>query len=247
MLLNGENVISMRSMFEGASSFVGDISSWNTAAVDMSSMFRGASSFAQEDLSRWDTSAVTTMRGMFYGASSFDGDISAWNTAAVFDLNQMFKGATSFNQDLCAWEDDFPYSSATDIFEDSGCTIESDPSSVHQGPFCASYCNVVSTTDCFAARDELKAAVYKYVYLQEYWGIADSSKYGWPIGSWCVNDVTDMSGLFRGRDTFNEDISGWNVGQVTDMNSIKVQPGFVKMEYFGCYNYAENVLRSIVF
>jgi len=100
MLLNGENVTTMRSMFEGASSFDGDISSWNTAAVDMSSTFRGASSFAQEDLSRWDTSAVTTMRGMFYGASSFDGDISAWNTAAVFDLNQMFKGATSFNQDL---------------------------------------------------------------------------------------------------------------------------------------------------
>jgi len=41
----------------------------------MSYMFYGASSFAQEDLSRWDSSSVTTMKAMFDGASSFDGNI----------------------------------------------------------------------------------------------------------------------------------------------------------------------------
>jgi len=30
--------------------------------------------------------------------------------------------------------------------------------------------------------------------------------------------VTDMSGLFRGKTYFNDDISGWDVSNVTDMN-----------------------------
>ena len=42
-------------------------------------------------------------------------------------------------------------------------------------------------------------------------------KYGWPMNSWCVGSVTDMSDLFSGMDTFNEDINGWNTSSVTDM------------------------------
>merc|ERR1712078_779516 len=49
----------MGSMFNGASAFNGDISSWNTAAVtDMGFMFYQASAFNQ-DLSSWDVMAVT--------------------------------------------------------------------------------------------------------------------------------------------------------------------------------------------
>jgi hypothetical protein len=76
---------------------------------------------------------------------------------------------------------------------------------------------VSAATDCFSSRDELKAAVDQYV--QGYWGTTDSLKYGWPIGSWCVEKVTDMSSLFEGLDTFDEDLSPWEVGQVTNMLS----------------------------
>jgi len=132
-------------------------------------------------------------------------------------MNKMFWEASSFNQNLCAWKDSFPYSNAIDIFLGSGCIIKGDPSSATQGPFCAS-CNTVSSTDCFSTRTELKAAVDKYV--QGNWSTTVSSKYGWPIGSWCVDYVEDMSGLFQHLDTFNEDISEWNVGQVTDMEDM---------------------------
>jgi hypothetical protein len=65
----------------------------------------------------WDISSITTMSGMFYGASSF-------------------------NQDLCLWGDNFPYDdSADDIFRNSSCTFQNDPSSDQRGPFCASSCN----------------------------------------------------------------------------------------------------------
>jgi len=75
---------------------------------------------------------------------------------------------------------------------------------------------------CFADRKELKAAVERYI--QSGCAVAatlctgDSDTYGWPIGSWCVDGVTDMSSLFAGLDTFNDDISGWNVGLISLWN-----------------------------
>ena len=41
--------------------------------------------------------------------------------------------------------------------------------------------------------------------------------YGWPMNSWCVGNVTDMSWLFYDMDTFNEDISGWDTSNVINM------------------------------
>jgi len=193
--------------------------SWCVIDVtDMSSLFQGLETF-NEDISMWNVGQVTDMSYMFAEAGTFNRDISSWNwnISSVTNMSYMFKGATSFNQNMCAWKDNFPYSNAIDIFVDSGCTYKGTPSSETKGPFCASSCNIATAaTDCFTTRDELKAAVDRYV--QGYWGAADSSKYGWPIGSWCVGKVTDMSSLFESLETFNEDISRWEVGQVTNMN-----------------------------
>jgi len=38
-----------------------------------------------------------------------------------------------------------------------------------------------------------------------------------PIGAWDVEDVTDMSGLFEGMETFDEFIGNWDVRKVTNM------------------------------
>ena len=61
----------------------------------MSSMFYGASSF-NGHLSSWDTSRVTDMGAVFYGASSFDGNVSSWDTSKVTTMDAMFYEATLF-------------------------------------------------------------------------------------------------------------------------------------------------------
>ena len=58
----------MYALFDGVTSFNGDLSSWDVGQVTkMTCMFRGATSF-NGDLSSWDVGQVTDMRGMFYGA-----------------------------------------------------------------------------------------------------------------------------------------------------------------------------------
>jgi surface protein len=101
---NTSNVIYMYSMFQGASAFNSDISTWNTTNVtDMNSMFRDASAF-NSDISTWNTTNITDMQSMFEAAESFNQDISAWDTANVTTMRYMFDGATAFDQDLSGWD-----------------------------------------------------------------------------------------------------------------------------------------------
>uniref|UniRef100_UPI00131F0956 BspA family leucine-rich repeat surface protein n=1 Tax=Flagellimonas amoyensis TaxID=2169401 RepID=UPI00131F0956 len=97
------NVTNMQGMFEGATSFNGDISGWDTSNVtDMSILFAGATAF-NGDIGGWDTSNVTDMSYMFAGATAFNGDIGGWDTSSVTSLEGMFSRATAFNQDIGGW------------------------------------------------------------------------------------------------------------------------------------------------
>ena len=70
--------------------------------TDMAGMFDGATSFNQ-DISSWDVSNVTDMSSMFQNATSFNQDISSWNVSNVTNMLQMFFKAGSFNQDISSW------------------------------------------------------------------------------------------------------------------------------------------------
>ena len=106
----------------------------------MSWMFDGATSF-NGDLSAWNTSRVTNMWSMFWGATLFNSDLSSWDISSVTDMEGMLAHATSFNQDLCAWGDkSFPYNNDSDLFFDSGCTYQDTPQEDKKGPFYASDC-----------------------------------------------------------------------------------------------------------
>ncbi|CAB9520913.1 (LipO)protein [Seminavis robusta] len=80
-----------------------------------------------------------------------------------------------------------------------------------------SYCGVCKK--CFQDRLELKAAIDQYKsYTHVNTELAEV--YGWPIGKWCVDNVTSFSNLFFKKSKFNEDISQWQTSQVTDMTSM---------------------------
>jgi len=81
--------------------------------------------------------------------------------------------------------------------------------------------NIVAAVKCFQDRDELKLAVDEFID-----GDCGSSNnecnitniiYGYPMNSWCIGNVTSLRYLFSVKQTFNEDISGWDTSRVTSM------------------------------
>ena len=53
--------------------------------------FGGASSF-DGNLASWNTDRVNTMKGMFQGASAFNGDVREWNVSKVEDFRACLSG-----------------------------------------------------------------------------------------------------------------------------------------------------------
>jgi surface protein len=132
---NTSAVTNMASMFQSASSFNQNIGAWDVSKVtNFSSMFLGTNfnngnssninnwtigttnpitmvnmfnqcSFNQ-NISNWNTSAVTSMQGMFSSATQFNQPIGVWNTSSVTNMANMFQqgfGGHAFNQDIGNW------------------------------------------------------------------------------------------------------------------------------------------------
>lgn len=69
-----------------------DISKWNTSEVtSMLSMFDNCPSLTNLDVSKWDTNKVTNMSEMFMNCSKLTNlDLSKWNTNEVTNMKWMF-------------------------------------------------------------------------------------------------------------------------------------------------------------
>ena len=96
-------IVNMYQLFNGATSFNQDLSTWDTSNVtNMSSAFNGATAF-NKSLTGWDTSKVTNMSIMFYNAAAFNQPVGSWNTSNVTDMSNMFYGTNAFNQPIGSW------------------------------------------------------------------------------------------------------------------------------------------------
>jgi Mycoplasma protein of unknown function, DUF285 len=75
---------------------------------------------------------------------------------------------------------------------------------------------------CFETTEELRQAVSQYQGVNKF-DAKLASKYGWPIGQWCVSNIQDFSNLFSSSPHhryFNEPLDEWDMSRATDVSGM---------------------------
>ena len=208
------SVTDMDNMFNDAAVFNQDISSWNVSNVtDMSGMFYIA--VFNQDISSWDVSSVTDMSFMFQNTSAFNQPIGNWDVSNVTNMEGMFYGS-SFNQDLSSWNVDNVTS--CDYFSDGATLTEANIPSFTNCPNIYLDPNGVTIKATAGAvngySEEIDGVTYTVVDKSTLTSMINN---GDDVTKVCTSLVTDMGSMFRGF-SFNQDISSWDVSNVTDMS-----------------------------
>ena len=201
-------ITNMGYMFYWDSSFNGDISSWDVRSVtNMGGLFAYATSF-NGDLSNWDVSSVTNMYAMFYRSSSFNGNLSSWNVNNVTNMDYMFYRST-FNQDLSSWC--VPLISTEPTYFGNAGTSPIWGACPNPNFLLLSNGHTISCK-------EVSVGEFGIVNGVTYTKRTKEQITGENASTSCTSGITDMNGLFYYINTFNADISSWDVSNVTDMD-----------------------------
>jgi surface protein len=176
------NVVDMSALFYNATDFNGTLKNWNVSkAIDMNTMFTFTK--FNSDITDWNVSNVTNMEYMF-GATPFNQDIGNWNVSNVTNMRDMFD-TTPFNQDISDWN-------VSNVTNMQGMFIGT-PFNQDIGDWNTS--SVVDMGNMFGG----------------------AGAFNQDISGWDTSSVTDMHAMFSGATAFNQDISGWDTSRVVSM------------------------------
>lgn len=202
----------MSRMFNHASTFNGDLNSWDVGNVkNMSYMFEFASRFNQP-LNQWNVSAVTNMRGMFRYTEHFDQPLNDWDVGNVEDMSGMFSQTEAFNKALNAWDvkrvKDMSYMfSGAEAFNKRLDKWEVDS---------VTNMSVMFFRAPAFNRDLNTWNVENVVNMYNMFALADS--FNGNVSDWNVKNVVNMGYMFLAASSFNRDLGSWNVKKVENMD-----------------------------
>lgn len=221
-------------LFLNRTTFNSDISNWDVSNVtDMFRMFDGAGAFNQP-IGDWDVSNVTNMRAMFYQATSFNQSLNSWDVSSVTSMWGMFEDATNFNGNISSWntgsvtETGFMFREATSF---NGDISAWDMSSVIKMPYmfykASAFNQDINTKEVningetYTAWDVSSVGTGTGPGTDDMQGVFSSaSAFNQDLSSWDVSNVTDMQDMFFQASSFNQNLGSWDVSSVTKMNGM---------------------------
>ncbi len=183
------------------------LSNWDVSNVtNMEETFYRQISLLGPEVESWNVSNVTTMFQMFRECENFNGNISSWNTSNCKNFSSMFQQATIFNQPLDSWDvSNAEYS----LFPDFNRGLKSmfrDASSFDQ------YLGSWDVSNNFEFD-------FMFSGCTSFGTGADRG-----LGNWVFRTGTSgspsgrgvsMQSMFAACTNFNDDISSWNVSNVS--------------------------------
>ncbi len=193
----------MSYIFQSADAFNQPIGNWNVSnVISMDQIF--ASSNFNQNISSWDVSKVENFNRAFAYNTAFNQPIGDWDISSATNLSGMFRGSneqnkTIFNQDIGGWDT-------------SNVLIASEMFAY------ATFNRDIGNWDTSSIR--LFTAMFSY-----------NPDFNQDIGAWDLSSMTDsnnlingsnygsprnrMNGMFRNASSFNQNISGWCVTDIT--------------------------------
>jgi len=207
------------------------VTTCTSGVKDMSSLFEkdGGATFGllvgtsfSQDISTWDVSSVTNMRRMFWGAISFNQDIGDWDVSNVTDMSEMFV-FTGFNQDIGNW-DVTSVTTMESMFELALKFNQFLTWDLSNGP---NMKDMYLNAKCFNFGFQPKAEGCDPVPASKTNPEASAIE---GIGDWNVSQVTNMAGIFQGAESFDQDISSWDVSNVNYFDAAPAEVNSQKAE-----------------
>lgn len=209
------------------SNFNGDVTRWDTSKVTtMRGAFRTAGLF-NRSLATWDTSNVTTMQEMFNGATSFNKPIGGWNVGKVTNFYQAFDHALAFNQPIGTWN------------TTSATTMGYMFNTAEQFNQDLSGWNTSSVTNMSlmfydAAKFNGAIGTWDMGNVKDmYWMFMYADAFNQPIGTWDVSSAINMSNMFMVAKAFNQPLAAWNVSNATNMHNMFFMAGAFNQDLSG--------------
>ena len=71
--------------------------------TSLNAMFTRCSALNDVNITKWDTSNITSMYNLFLDCAAFNQPIGSWDVSSVKDVGSMLSGCSAFNQDLSGW------------------------------------------------------------------------------------------------------------------------------------------------
>lgn len=196
------------------------IEQWGSIAwANLNNAFYGCSNMTYNALDAPDLSSVTSISNIFNGCASFNGNVNSWDVSNVQNMSFAFFNADAYNQPLNNWD----VSNVTTInhmFSNS-LIFNQDISAWDM----SSVTNMSAMFLLCPAFDNGGAALTwtagtGTANAQNMQAIFQGTSFNQDISTWNVGNVTNMSQMFQSNTAFNQNITGWNVSKVTTMASM---------------------------
>ena len=211
-------VTTMNSAFEQCTNFLGNgVDSWVTSSVltDLRDCFDEARNF-DADLSNWDVTGVTNMFQTFRLNNKFKGDgLENWVTSSLTNMYRTFDGALQFNADLSNWDATNVTNMESafrgcSIFEGIGMNNWTTSSSL------SNMANAFQSAPQF--NGNLQGFNVSGVTRLEFCFFNSTSFEGGGLDTWVTSSLVNLRNTFDNTN-FNQDLSGWDFSNVTDMTN----------------------------